>query len=34
MATLEEVRRAVAAFERLPREPAEATHVLEALARG
>jgi hypothetical protein len=33
-ATLEEVRRAVAAFERLPREPAEATRELEALACG
>jgi hypothetical protein len=33
-ATLEEVRRAVAALERLPRDPAEATRELEALARG
>jgi len=32
-ATLEEVHRAIAAFERLPRDPAEATRELEALAR-
>jgi hypothetical protein len=32
-ATLEEVRRAVAAFELLPRNPEEATRELEALAR-
>jgi hypothetical protein len=31
-ATFEEVRRADAAFERLPRDPEEATRELEALA--
>jgi hypothetical protein len=33
MVTLEDLCRAVAAFERLPREPAPATRELEALAR-